>query len=111
MSDDDLIDRIRRATPHQGAPVPALDDVLRATRRRRTWPLLARAAALLLAFLAGVAADRAALRPSQTPAASAGSGRTEVAGPAEAAARQAIAARPGGLGASLAVLAAFDGKH
>jgi hypothetical protein len=107
--DDDLIHRIRRATEPQGAPVPDLGDVLRAARRRRTWPAIARAAALLLAALAGAAADHALVRhgdPVQPR-----SPQPEARQPDMASVRQAVAARPGGLAASLAVLASFDGKH
>jgi anti-sigma factor RsiW len=97
---------VRASAPPAG-PVepPAFDDVLAAVRApsRRASVWLARAAALLLAALAGFGADRA-LRPRETPVA--------IQTPAKRIekARAQIAGKPGDLGSSLALLGALSGK-
>jgi hypothetical protein len=101
-----VLDLVQRATlvPGDATPPPFEQVLARVRSRRRALPrLLARAAALLLASLVGAGADRALLRsdrgtPPEDP---------RRALEARADARRAIAERPGGLGASLAVLNAL----
>lgn len=105
-----LLERLRgalAAAPDDVAP-PALEAVLAAARARAPspWPgRLARVAALLLAALAGAAAERALQRPPaplvSAPPAAAPAPRVDDA------LRDLVAERPGGLAASLALLGAL----
>jgi predicted anti-sigma-YlaC factor YlaD len=106
-----VLDLVQRATEvHADEAAPPFEQVLARVRsRRRVRPrlLLARAAALIVASLAGAAVDHALLQAGRaTPPDDRRPGLD-----ARADARRALAERPGGLGASLAVLRALAADH
>jgi hypothetical protein len=113
------VELVRTLAPEGEAAVapPPFARVLDRTRSRaRLAPrLLARAAALLLAVLAGAAADRAWLethgaRPETTPARSSTGGGVAAALRSREDVRRELAARPSDLGASLALLGGLEKK-
>jgi predicted anti-sigma-YlaC factor YlaD len=108
-----LVARVRGALePTTSVTPPALEGVLAAARAagrsRRALGILARAAALLVAAGLGALVDRALIRPAVDEPDVAPAPAVEASPADDPGLREALAERPGGLAASLALLDAMS---